>query len=298
MSRRITLVSLCLAWMLTPCGIGVAQEPTPIRPDELAKLHKTLSDKDIAIEKREQILRAFLKNSKERALDADERKKLLVRLAKFELAVRKPREALEHFKEAEAACAPGAKDLYIRASCRLGIAQSHELLGHETEAMQRYAEVRRRFLGMPHAREASAALARLRVKQRIAIGRTVTFPRGTESSRGRRVRAATGKEPTILVFMPRLARNRSPSLPKALGALDSSLRLRIVVSASREDARRWWDFLKTTDLASRTVVTRDRLDAALGVASLPTWLLLDKDAKILEINPTKRRLEAIFRERR
>ena len=268
--------------------------PKRISKTELDAIRDMLFDKALPLESREQSLRSFLSAAKQRGLPLPERRKLLVQLATFELALRRGRDAIRHFKEAEDSCR--AEDRDIRARCRLGRAQGQELLGDSSEALRFYGEVRRRFAGTRFARVAQAALERLRSKQRIKIGTKLLLPAGTMSYSGRRVRAATGREASLLLFLPGKAPAISKLFPGSLAGLQTTtLPLRILVSAPREDARSWHKNLRKTKLAKRSVVLKHRIDRLLGVASLPSWLLLDREGKVFELNPSLRRLEQIFK---
>ncbi|MCB9880951.1 MAG: hypothetical protein H6832_10135 [Planctomycetes bacterium] len=263
----------------------------------LADLQRLLDDPRTALSEKETRILSFLERFEE--APTSDRRNLLVRLATIELALRKPGAAMQHFHSAEALCRMSeSEDLYVHARCRLGVAQAYELLGNEAEAIRRYAAVKDRYRGLQFSRDAARALERLRASRRLEIGKKVELPRDTVNLRGEPVRAASPDRATLLIFVPAWAgeADEQPDLPGTLAGLDPKLPLRIVISCPREDARRWAQSLEKTPYESKTTVLRDRVDLALGVASLPSWALVDKRGIVLELNPSHRRLKSIFDE--
>lgn len=299
--RRAQRALLCVL-LIAPCGTAQSErgperpapKPDVVGTEELRALTKKLDDARTPLLKREQLLRDFLAAAKKRKLTNDARKKLLVRLATFELASRKARRAIAHFREAESLCK--TDELYVRARCRLGIGQAHELLGEQSEAIERYTEVRR-LRGTPFARRAAEALERLRSKKRVTIGRALRLPAGTRTLSGRRVRASSAG-PTLLFCLPPLLRGASPRAPRVLERLGADLSVRILISVPRRDARRWAALAKQRGGKRPWIVLADRVDLALGIASLPSCFLLDQSARVVEMNPSARRLREVFGKRR
>ncbi|MCA8970823.1 MAG: tetratricopeptide repeat protein [Planctomycetes bacterium] len=275
----------------------LAAKPQDEQRRALADLQRLVNDPRTTLGDKESRILAFLERFEE--APTPDRRNLLVRLATIELALRKPREAMQHFRSAEALCRISeSEDLYVHARCRLGVAQAYELLGNEAEAIRRYAAVKDRYRGLQFARDAARALERLRALRRLEIGKRVELPRDTVNLRGEPVRAASPESATLLVFVPAWTgdADEQPGLPGTLAGLDPKLPLRIVLSCPREDARRWAQSLEKTPYESKTTVLRDRVDLALGVASLPSWALVDKKGIVLELNPSHRRLKSIFDE--
>ncbi|HMQ21747.1 MAG TPA: hypothetical protein PKE00_04610 [Planctomycetota bacterium] len=296
----VLLVPLCASAFVVTTNGARAQDGQ--KPEDRARasaraleeVHRVLDDERTSVDQRRAKIADFL----ERFGDAprDERKKLLVRLATLELQLRQAKPAMQHFRDAEALCRLGvSSDVYVSARCRLGVAQAFGLLGDDKEAMQRYAAIRRDFVGLPFARDAQEALLRLRAKRRLELLKPLVLPPDCVALDGSKVDVAAGRA-TLFVFVASTSDDGpdGPQLPTALAGLDAKLPLRIVISCPSEDARRWQRAMDKTPLRAQVTVLRDRVDLALGIASLPTWVLVDQRGIVLELNPSLRRLRSIF----
>lgn len=263
------------------------QTPKPKTESAKAELERKLlvklRDASISTIEREALLRDFLKRRKHE-LTPRLRRREQTRLAQFELANRKGHLALRHFSDIRDRI-PLKKENDVLARCELGIAQASELIGKVNAAVQAYDTVYREFGGTRYARIALRARNRLIGRSAVDLDRTLRLPEKLVPLGGRPLRDRQSGY-NLVVFV-------SPATRKLPGAVrDAPAHIRQLLFAPTEASAKAW----AKKLGERTHVFHGGLYRKTRMPTLPTlpaWILTDARWRVLDRNPSRRRLEAL-----
>jgi hypothetical protein len=310
MSRRPRLRSgLVLGLLLLPLfALGSAQSPSPQDSSverQLAQLERQLAETERPIRERKARLEAALRQFGTR-LELGKRLQLELRLAVFELALRKPKEARQLFERLLRRIVQHEQlPQELHARCRLGLAQARELAGETRDANRLYREVTRRWPSTRYERVARMALRRLRSEPG-------TWPEGPLPllQQARRIDGERIQPPSASAWLVVFLADRSGDWPPALQALGTEseqdsrargvLRVTAFVPADERGARSVRR--KLQKLASRPQVQlevvpwperlEERVQEELGFATLPLWCLLDRQSRVRRILPSAAEIRA------
>ncbi len=252
-------------------------------------------------------LERYLGNEVWRSYTSERERRLLeLRLAAFELALRRPRRALARFASVETRLRPKDRGyLEISARCALGAAQVSELLGESRKARQLYARVVERFPQSRFARIAKAAESRLRyARASDSRPRAWVFLSNVRQDSGKRLPTPSRDSKMLAVLLAPKAKMLPASLrplfterqvPKAFPK-----KLRVVVAF--EDGSPGASALGKTIAASAlsragrvffVPIRRELRRLAfreLGLHGLPCWALLGPGFEVLDFAPSLRRI--------